>query len=174
MLDQFEFFLPGQQALFEYDHSSGHLKKGETSLTTGKMSVRYGGKQIAPRDTMLTEFCIGSSPALLWRNPADLEKWSNVKIDGWTEVDCRKRAGDTLRHTADPNDPPPHYNPNAPKLDTTKQVVDSKTKLPKTVVVEGYCSLTLTLILTLTLQATLGGLSARAKLYGYVDCGCLE
>jgi hypothetical protein len=137
MMDMHEFFFPGRQALFEYDHSSGHLKKGDFSLTTGKMGVRYGGKQIAPRDTKLTEFCVGSSKAVLWRNPAELDKWSTVHIEGWTEVDCRLVAGDTLRHTAGPDDPPPHYNVSAPKHNTTKSVYDPKTKTYKVVAVEG-------------------------------------
>ena len=101
------------------------------------MSVRYGGKQIAPRDTKLTEFCVGSSKAVLWRNPAESDKWSTVHIEGWTEVDCRLVAGDTLRHTAGPDDPPPHYNVSAPKHNTTKSVYDSKTKTYKVVAVEG-------------------------------------
>ena len=138
MLDQHDFFFPGQQALFEFDHSSGHLKKGEDSLTTGKMSVRFGGKQKAPRNTVLTDFCIGSSPAVLWRNPGNKHQWSNVKVDSWEEVDCRLKSGDTLRHTAGPDDPPPHYQVGAPREDTIKTVVDKKTNLSKNVVVEGW------------------------------------
>ena len=126
MLDQHDFFFPGQQALFEFDHSSGHLKKGEDSLTTGKMSVRFGGKQKAPRNTVLTDFCIGSSPAVLWRNPGNKHQWSNVKVDSWEEVDCRLKSGDTLRHTAGPDDPPPHYQVEAPREDAIKTVVDQK------------------------------------------------
>ena len=71
-------------------------------------------------------------------NPGNKHQWSNVKVDSWEEVDCRLKSGDTLRHTAGPDDPPPHYQVGAPREDTIKTVLDKKTNLSKNVVVEGW------------------------------------
>ncbi len=140
-MDEHEFFFPGLQALYEYDHSSGHLKKGEHALSTGKMGVKYGGKgKVAPHDVVLTEFCVGSNPAILYRNPANRDQWSKAEKPGWTKVDCRLRAGQTMSFTHTDDGPPPHYNLNAPKQDRDKQISDKKAGAgaKKTIVEPGY------------------------------------
>jgi hypothetical protein len=102
------------------------------------MSVRYGGKQVAPRDTELNQMCVGDYTAVLWRNPLNSDEWSRLPVDGWVSTNYRLFAGDTLRHIANEEDPPPHYNLTAPKYDKVKQVYDIKNKVMKQVNVEGY------------------------------------
>ena len=138
-MDEHEFFFPGRQALYEYDHSSGHLKKDERALCTGKMGVRYGGTgKIAPRDTPLTQFCVGDSRAILYQNPQITDEWSKTAKDGWVEKDFTLAAGAMMSFTHTVEGPTPHYNLTAPKYDKVNDVVDKKTGAVKKVTEPGY------------------------------------
>ena len=134
MMIQHEFFFPGRPALYEYDFSSGHLKKALTALVVGSMSVKYGGTSQSTkiRDTILTDQCVGDATAFLWKSP-DGTKWSKGDVSGWTKVDCRLYAGDTQHTIWREDDPPPHWNLDAPKYDIAGTSIDGK---PKNV--EGY------------------------------------
>ncbi len=139
-LDEHEFFFPGRQALVEFDHSSGHLKKGDDALCTGKMCVKYGGKQITSHSTVLTSSCVGDAKAELWRSSTDNDTciWSHTDKPGYIHVDCRLYAGQTqdFVHTAE--GPPPHWKLDAPRYDGDVMVYDKKTKTQKSIFREGF------------------------------------
>ena len=102
------------------------------------MGVRYGGKFIIPRDTLLTACCVGDILAILYRNPQVADEWSKTPKDGWILQDFTLKAGTTMsfKHTED--GPPPHYNLTAPKYDRVTDVADKKTGVTKTVTEQGY------------------------------------
>ena len=61
-IDVIETLHPNMQILLEVDHSSGHLKEQSDGLTVSTMNVKWGGKSIAKRDTVIEEGCLGPDP----------------------------------------------------------------------------------------------------------------
>lgn len=61
-MDVIEIIHPGMQILLEVDHSSGHLKEQTDGLMVNAMSLRWGGKTVPKRDSVIEEGCLGESP----------------------------------------------------------------------------------------------------------------
>ena len=61
-MDVIEIIHPGIQILLEVDHSSGHLKEQTDGLMVNAMNLRWGGKAVPKRDSVIEEGCLGESP----------------------------------------------------------------------------------------------------------------
>jgi hypothetical protein len=95
MIDLFNWRYAHCQLLLEVDHSSGHLRKKENGLSVAGMNLGWGGKQVAVRDTSVPADSLGDKPGL-----------SLI-------------AGQIQRSTFAAEGPPPFYDREAPKDDTT-------------------------------------------------------
>ena len=84
--------------LLEVDWSSGHAKHLEGSLNANSMNVSYGGSQKTPRESTIPS---DAEQAKLYLGP------HNPKL----------KPGDTQRFYFRVGDPPPFYDPSAPKYD---------------------------------------------------------
>ena len=128
-MDMHEFFFPGKQALFEFDHSQvrqhiwfepikltlglsgqGHLKMADNMRCTGKMNLSFGGNQGMFKPSTLSEYDIGMAPAVLYyKTTADGVLWSRSHLQGYTARDCRVYAGQQQTFVFQVQDTPPWY-----------------------------------------------------------------
>ena len=60
-MDVIEILYPGMQILLEVDHSSGHLKEQTDGLMVNAMSLRWGGKTVPKRDSVIEDGCLGET-----------------------------------------------------------------------------------------------------------------
>ena len=107
-----------------YDNSSIHNKRETLTLSTSKMGAKWGGKKPGLRDSKLVSGCIGPQPATMWFLPgkgvgewADGPKWVSEGTPGAVSRECRLKVGDVDHGRFQPDDPPPFYELNAPRLD---------------------------------------------------------
>ena len=61
-MDVLEIIYPRMQILLEVDHSSGHLKEQSDGLMVNAMGMRWGGKTVPKRDSVMEDGCLGSNP----------------------------------------------------------------------------------------------------------------
>lgn len=61
-MDVIEILYPNMQILLEVDHSSGHLKEQSDGLMVNAMGLRWGGKTVPKRDSLIEEGCLGETP----------------------------------------------------------------------------------------------------------------
>jgi hypothetical protein len=61
-MDVLEILYPDMQILLEVDHSSGHLKEQSDGLMVNAMGIRWGGKTVPKRDSVMEEGCLGENP----------------------------------------------------------------------------------------------------------------
>jgi hypothetical protein len=111
VIDSLEILYPGMQLLLEVDHSSGHLKEQCNGLEVNKMGLRWGGKTISKRDTVIEEGCLGESPPII----------NGVQLS----------LGMTQTMTFKEGDPPPFLDPKANPYTvpmTEAQIVKEKQK----------------------------------------------
>lgn len=94
MLDLFDFLYPQYQLLVEIDWSAGHSKHRDGALNALAMNVGYGGSQPMMRDTKI-------------------ERELGFLGDHQHFV----KVGDVQRMVFVDTDPPPHFEPSAPKYD---------------------------------------------------------
>ena len=105
---------PDMQILLEVDHSSGHLKEQSDGLTVNTMNVRWGGKAIAKRDTIIEEGCLGADPPTI----------NGVKLS----------IGATQHMTFEVGHPGPFNDKTATRVDremTTKEKLSALKKIEK-------------------------------------------
>ena len=116
IMDCVEQLEPGKQLAIEVDHSSGHAKYLPDGLHVANMNVRYGGKQKALRDSVMTEGCLGPRPAMMYLNDG---VWSTTFDPERTTrtVDLKPKLGEVQRMSFGPTDPPPFYDWEAPAKD---------------------------------------------------------
>ena len=79
VMDCFDVIYPDKQLMIEVDHSAGHTKFREDGLHVGSMNTKYGGKQKALRDTIMTDDCLGPGEAKMYLNG---RQWSTQLIEG--------------------------------------------------------------------------------------------
>lgn len=93
----------------------------------GHINLRFGGKQTALRDTVMTEGCLGHREAKMYRNAG---RWSTEYVEGVTTetVDLKLQLGDTQCMVFGPNDPPPFHACNTPVADVMGQKKNRKRK----------------------------------------------
>jgi hypothetical protein len=61
-MDVLEILYPDMQILLEVDQSSGHLKEQSDGLMVNAMGIRWGGKTVPKRDSVMEEGCLGEDP----------------------------------------------------------------------------------------------------------------
>ncbi|CAM9286210.1 unnamed protein product [Sphacelaria rigidula] len=125
-MDVLEVIEPEKQIVFEVDHSAGHAKMREDGLHTSSMNVKYGGRQKVLRDTTMTEGCLGSAQATMYKLG---ETWSTEYRVGATPHPKKLKVGDTKCMTFKSGDPPPFYDVDAPEVNT--KMVRKKTPKKK-------------------------------------------
>ena len=64
-MDVIEILYPNMQILLEVDHSSGHLKEQSDGLMVNAMGLRWGGKTVPKRDSMIEDGCLGDNPPVV-------------------------------------------------------------------------------------------------------------
>lgn len=64
-MDVLEILYQDMQILLEVDHSSGHLKEQSDGLMVNAMGMRWGGKTVPKRDSVMEEGCLGAEPPLI-------------------------------------------------------------------------------------------------------------
>ena len=64
-MDAIEILYPDMQILLEVDHSSGHLLEQSDGLMVKAMGLRWGGKTVPKRDSMIEEGCLGDNPPII-------------------------------------------------------------------------------------------------------------
>ena len=101
-MDVFETMYPYRQLIIEVDHSAGHGAHEPGGLYTADMNVMWGGKQYTPRPSTLTALDLG--PVTATYGP-------------------QLGPGDVQHFDFQPGDPPPFYEPNAPKQDVKGRIV---------------------------------------------------
>ena len=102
VMDVFETMYPYRQLIIEVDHSAGHGAHEPGGLYTADMNVMWGGKQYTPRPSTLTALDLG--PVTATYGP-------------------QLGPGDVQHFDFQPGDPPPFYEPNAPKQDVKGRIV---------------------------------------------------
>jgi uncharacterized membrane protein len=115
VMEMHEFIFPGRPAIYEFDHSSGHLKKAETGLVVSSMNVKFGGKQPMMHESLLTADSIGPNEAVLWENPSPpptVPRWSKTAVAGWDRRVFTLKPGDVQQMVFTKDCPPLHYDPN--------------------------------------------------------------
>lgn len=121
IMDCIEEIEPGKQIAIEVDHSAGHAKYLPEGLHVANMNVKHGGKQKVPRDSVMTEGCLGPGKAEMFLSG---DKWSTKKPAGALTtrvVDLKLKLGDVQRMSFGPTDPPPFYDWEAPPKDKRVQ-----------------------------------------------------
>ena len=106
--------LEAVQILLEVDHSSGHLKEQSDGLMVNAMGIKWGGKTIPKRDSVMEEGCLGPDPPLI----------NGVQL----------KLGSTQKMTFEEGDPGPFYEPNAPRHDVPmnpEQIIKEKERRKK-------------------------------------------
>ena len=105
MMDVLEALYPDYQLMIEVDHSAGLVKYREDGLHVGDMNVRFGGKQRALRDTIMTEWYLGPGEAKINVNRC---MWSTKYIEGTTTrtVDFKPKLGEAQTMSFSPGAPP--------------------------------------------------------------------
>ena len=100
-----EALYPGYHLMIEVDHSAGHAKYREDGLHVGDMNVRFGGKQRALRDTIMTEWYLGPGEAKINVNRG---MWITKFIEGTTTrtVDFKPKLGEAQTMSFSPGAPP--------------------------------------------------------------------
>jgi hypothetical protein len=113
-MDILEILYPDMQILLEVDHSSGHLKEQSDGLMVNAMGIKWGGKTIPKRDSVMEEGCLGEDPP---------------------EINGRKLTlGSVQKMTFDVGDYGPFYEPRALRHDvpmTPEEIVIEKRKRKK-------------------------------------------
>jgi hypothetical protein len=64
-VDVLEILYPDMQVLLEVDHSSGHLKEQSNGLIVNAMGIRWGGKTIPKRDSIMELGCLSANPPVI-------------------------------------------------------------------------------------------------------------
>lgn len=64
-MDILEILYPDMQILLEVDHSSGHLKEQSDGLMVNAMGIKWGGKTIPKRDSVMEVGCLGDNPPVI-------------------------------------------------------------------------------------------------------------
>lgn len=64
-MDVLEILYPDMQILLEVDHSSGHLKEQSNGLMVNAMGMRWGGKTIPKRDSIMELGCLSANPPII-------------------------------------------------------------------------------------------------------------
>ncbi|CAM9642953.1 unnamed protein product, partial [Sphacelaria rigidula] len=131
VMDCLEEIEPGKQLAIEVDHSAGHAKYLPDGLHVQNMNVKYGGKQKALRDSVMTEGCLGPGSAKMYLNGGEWSTKFHPVLTTKT-VDMKLKLGEVQRMSFGPDDPPPFYDWEAPAKD---QKVRRRGKLDKK---EGY------------------------------------
>ena len=110
-MDVIEALYPHMQILLEVDHSSGHLKEQSDGLMVNAMGMKWGGKTIPKRDSVMEAGCLGPNPPTI----------NGVQL----------KLGSTQKMTFEEGDPGPFYEPNAPRYDVPmnpEQIAKEKEK----------------------------------------------
>ena len=93
MIDSLEVLEPNRQIAIEVDHSAGHVKYLLKGLHVANMHTKYGEKQRALCDSVMTEECLGPRNAPMYPNGG---KWSTNFVPELTTriVDSKPKAGE--------------------------------------------------------------------------------
>ena len=113
-MDVLEAIYPDMQILLEVDHSSGHLKEQSDGLMVNAMGVKWGGKTVPKRDSVMEEGCLGPNPPVI-----------NGK---------QLTLGSIQKMTFEEGDDGPFYEPKAPRHDvpmSAEEIAKEKEKRKK-------------------------------------------